>query len=232
MLQKLKDFLKQELNILSSLRFLDLYSFYSNLIKFKKKLRVLLNLKSHKSNPDLIAQEKYLNYKFWLKESLLRAYNLNLQNTKNQKNILDIGTGAGYFPFICNELNHIGFCLDVPENDLYNQMTDSLGLIKFKRNIKCFEPIKLNTDIRFDLITAYMICFNNHKQEDLWGGDEWRFFISDLQSNYLKKDGLIVLNFNEEEPGVYFSEELITFFNNKNYQIDGNTILISSSLTV
>ena len=77
-----------------------------------------------------------------------------------------------------------------------------------------------------------MICFNNHKQEDLWGGDEWRFFISDLQSNYLKKDGLIVLNFNEEEPGVYFSEELITFFNNKNYQIDGNTILISSSLTV
>ena len=75
-------------------------------------------------------------------------------------------------------------------------------------------------------------CFNNHKQEDLWGGDEWRFFISDLQSNYLKKDGLIVLNFNEEEPGVYFSEELITFFNNKNYQIDGNTILISSSLTV
>ena len=232
MLKKLKDFFRQELNIFLSLRFLDLYSFYFNLSRFKKKLRTLLKVKLGKSNSDPTAQEKYLNYKFWLKESLLRAYELNLQNTKNKKNILDIGTGAGYFPFICNELNHSGFCLDVPDNDLYDQLTDSLGLIKFKRYIKCFEPIKLKTDIRFDLITAYMICFNNHKQEDLWRSDEWRFFISDLQSNYLKRNGLIVLNFNEEEPDVYFSDELISFFNSENYQVDGNTVLIKSSLIV
>tara|TARA_Y100001970_G_C14254663_1_gene874359 strand:- start:3068 stop:3766 length:699 start_codon:yes stop_codon:yes gene_type:complete len=231
-LKKIKDFFRQVLNILLSLSFLDLYSFYFNFIKLKKKVGVLLNVKPEKINIDPTAQEKYLNYKFWLKESLLRAYKLNLHNTKNKKNILDIGTGAGYFPFICNELNHNGFCLDVSDNDLYNQMTDSLGLIKFERYIKCFEPINLNTDIRFDLITAYMICFNNHKQEDLWKSDEWRFFISDLESNYLKRNGLIVLNFNEEEPGVYFSDELITFFNNENYQIDGNTILIKSSVVV
>ena len=53
-----------------------------------------------------------------------------------------------------------------------------------------------------------------------------------LKSNYLKRNGLIVLNFNEEEPGVYFSDELITFFNSENYQVDGNTVLIKSSLTV
>ena len=34
-------------------------------------------------------------------------------------------------------------------------------------------------------------------------------FISDLQNNYLKKDGKILLNFNEESPGIYFSNELL-----------------------
>ena len=118
-----------------------------------------------------------------------------------KKTILDIGTGTGYFPFICNEFSHAGFCLDVPDNELYDQITDSLGLIKFKRYIKSFELLKLNTNERFDLVTAYMICFNNHKQENLWSNKEWEFFISDLQDNYLKKDGKILLNFNEESPG-------------------------------
>ena len=136
---------------------------------------------------------------------------------KNKKNILDIGTGAGYFPFICNELNHSGFCLDVPDNDLYDQLTDSLGLIKFKRYIKCFEPIKLKTDIRFDLITAYMICFNNHKQKDLWHVEEWDWFIKHLFTR-LQPDGEIFLSFNEESPNEpidkklsnYLSEHLVT----------------------
>ena len=64
---------------------------------------------------------------------------------------------------ICNEFSHVGFCLDVPDNELYDQITDSLGLIKFKRYINSFELLKLNTNERFEawLSSAYlgrMIC--------------------------------------------------------------------------
>jgi hypothetical protein len=30
---------------------------------------------------------------------------------------------------------------------------------------------------RFDVITAHQICFNGHKTENLWGVDEWDFFL-------------------------------------------------------
>jgi hypothetical protein len=229
--RRLKIFLRQEFNILTSLSFFDWFSFYLNSIKVRNKIRARLEIDYTKDNgsPDSTAQEKYLNYKFWSKESLLRAYKLDLHNSVNKKNILDIGTGAGYFPFICKELGHEGLCLDVPGNDLYDQITDSLSLIKFKRFIKCFEPLSLKIDERFDLITAYMICFNNHKQKDLWGCEQWKFFISDLQSNYLEESGEIVLDFNEEAPGFYFPDELISYFRKKNYKIKANTILIQNS---
>ena len=76
-----------------------------------------------------------------------------------------------------------------------------------------------------------MICFNNHKQENLWNNKEWEFFISDLQDNYLKKDGKILLNFNEESPGIYFSSELLGYFNRMNYVVEGNNILIENQTT-
>ena len=135
-----------------------------NLFRFNRKIKIRLKVRSKPYNSDLTAQEKYLNYKFWLKESLIRFYKLGLHRDE-KKTILDIGTGTGYFPFICNEFSHAGFCLDVPDNELYDQITDSLGLIKFKRYIKIFELLKLNTNERFDLVTAYMICFNNHKKK-------------------------------------------------------------------
>ncbi len=227
MFLSLKTFLRQELDVLSTVNFFELISFYLNLFRFNRKIRIRLKSRSKQHNPDLTAQEKYLNYRFWLKESLIRFYKLGLHCDK-KKTILDIGTGTGYFPFICNEFSHQGFCLDVPDNELYDQITDSLGLIKFKKYINSFEYLQLNTNERFDLITAYMICFNNHKEENLWSYEEWEFFISDLQNNYLKKDGKILLNFNEEYPGIYFSNELLGYFKGMNYAVDGNNILIEN----
>ncbi len=230
MYSRLKIFLRQELDVLFAVNFFDLISFHLNLFRCNRKIRTRLKTRSKSYNSDLIAQEKYLNYKFWLKESLIRFYKLGLHRDE-KKTILDIGTGTGYFPFICNEFSHVGFCLDVPDNELYDRITDSLGLIKFKRYINSFELLKLNTNERFDLVTAYMICFNNHKQENLWSNKEWEFFISDLQDNYLKKDGKILLNFNEESPGIYFSSELLGYFNGMNYVVEGNNILIENQTT-
>ena len=227
MLKRLKIFLRQELDVFMIVGLIDLISFHYNSFRFRQKIRVNLNAKSQEYNSDFVAQEKYLNYKFWLKESLIRIYKLKLHRTKD-KNILDIGTGAGYFPFLCNELSHKGYCLDVPDNDLYDQITDSLGLVKFKKYINRFEPLELETKERFDYITAFMICFNNHKQDDLWNKEEWNYFILDLQKNYLKKEGKILLNFNEESPGFYFTSELISYFKDKNYEVNGNNVLINN----
>jgi hypothetical protein len=46
-----------------------------------------------------------------------------------------------------------------------------------------------------DLITAFWICFNRHKQADEWGVDEWRFFVEDA-GRHLRPGGWLHLELN------------------------------------
>ena len=54
---------------------------------------------------------------------------LNLHKKKGL-NILDLGSGAGYFPYATNFLGHNSVALDMQENELYNLMKKLL-------NVKC-----------------------------------------------------------------------------------------------
>ena len=48
----------------------------------------------------------------------------------------------------------------------------------------------------FDLITAFWICFNRHRQPDEWGAAEWRYFVEDAIA-CLRPGGRLVLDLNE-----------------------------------
>lgn len=62
-----------------------------------------------------------------------------------------------------------------------------------------------------DVITAYAICFNNHKAADLWGVLEWEFFLDDVVT-HLAPDSSIWLQFNRELDGTFYTPELKKFF--------------------
>ena len=51
---------------------------------------------------------------------------------------------------------------------------------------------------RFDVVTAFAVCFNNHDQPDLWGPREWLSFLQDLATNQLTTGGRFMMKLNQE----------------------------------
>ena len=66
-----------------------------------------------------------------------------------------------------------------------------------------------------DLVTAYWICFNRHRQSDEWGATEWRFWVDDALT-YLRPSGVLHLELNEnpERYGslMWYDKETLDYF--------------------
>ena len=74
------------------------------------------------------------------------------------------------------------------------------------------------------MITGFAICFNGHATDTLWRKEEWDYFINDLKNNHLKKNGKIFLELNQEPNGLYYSQELLTFFKETGAIIKNNHV--------
>ncbi len=110
--------------------------------------------------------------------------------------ILDIGTGFGFFSYVCQRNGHIVDAIDiknVPEE--YNKSTEILKINKREFTIEKYTPIT-RFAYKFDLVNCTQICFNGHNTDDLWDVDEWMYFLNDLKDNFLTDDGCVRLGFN------------------------------------
>ena len=109
---------------------------------------------------------KYLDLERWIEINIRRIREIELDLTR-PKRVLDLGCGAGYFLHIAQLLGHEGLGLDLDDLPMFAEITRLLGV---RRVISRIEPLTPLPDLggRFDLITAFMICFNNHKQPNLW----------------------------------------------------------------
>ena len=165
---------------------------------------------------------KYLNIKIWLEKSLHNYYALDLHRSGPIK-ILDIGTGCGYFPFICNYYGHQSIALDLDEVPMYREITEFL---RIDRRIWKVNPYERLPDVgaKFNLVTAFLVCFNNHDTPDVWGTKEWAFFLNDLAKNQVVTKGRVFLLLNEETDGRYYDKRLLSFFNNNGAKVCSNMI--------
>jgi len=77
---------------------------------------------------------------------------------------------------------------------------------------------------RFDLVTAFSICFNGHKRANLWTSKEWAFFLNDLEKRFLRAGGEIFLGMNPEEDGSFYTPALKQFFIERGAQIDRSKV--------
>lgn len=114
--------------------------------------------------------------------------------------ILDIGTGFGFFPYICKQNFHTVQTIDIegvpPE---FQKSTSILGVPVTPFSIEKFKPI-VEFPYKFDVVNCLQICFNNHMTTDLWGTKEWSYFLVNLHDTILNDDGFVWLGFNFEEP--------------------------------
>lgn len=206
-----------------------LYSFLTDYSALKKQLAQDLApiVKRYMVDNPRISFQKYLDIDYWLFENMRRCYTLGLHIPGRKLKILDVGTGAAYFPFVCKYYGHDVEVVDVDDNEMYNEIVNTFGLIKYDQYIYSFSD--LTTDNRYDLITAFMICFNRHKQPDLWHIREWEYFLTSVHDNNLNPEGEVVLSFNAESAAEPVSRELLAYFSENNAEVSGSNVYLKSN---
>ena len=185
---------------------------------------VAICAKYRDANPDP-GYSKFLDIEFWMRQNLALFEQLDLHPSPRME-ILDLGCGAGYFLFLCNYFGHSSWGIDLDEVPMYNDLIDYLGIRRVTWRIESYKALP-TFPTRFDMVSALMICFNNHDSKDLWGPAEWHSLLFDLKSNCLKPEGRIVFQLNRERDGD-FGPGVIDYFKAIGARVNDNLIDIKS----
>ena len=167
---------------------------------------------------------KYLDLPRWIDINIRRVRDVEL-DLVSRKRILDLGCGAGYFAYIAQLLRHEVVGLDLDDLPMFGESTQMLGVERIIWRVRPFVPLPDLGD-KFDLVTAFMICFNNHKMPDLWGVPEWEFFLDDL-ARHLTPRGRIWLELNMEWDGTFYTPELGDYFESRGARIDNQKVIFN-----
>jgi SAM-dependent methyltransferase len=179
-------------------------------------------------NPgERVAWPKYVDASPWLKHAIRQARALHLDRTTG-KSILDLGSGAGYFLFTCKHLGHDGIGVDLPEPAYFGEMFDLLGLKRVIWRINAYEPLP-ELGCKFDLVTAFAICFNGHGSEEVWTPAEWEFLLRDLETRFLNPGGEIFLALNPEPYG-HFTPQLERYFRARGAWIERGQVKMKAAV--
>ena len=166
---------------------------------------------------------KYVDAPHRLELAIKQARFLQLDRQKTLR-ILDIGSGAGYFLFVCKRLGHSVMGLDLDWPPMYAEMFELLEMPRKIWRINPFEPLP-DLGRRFDLVTGFAVCFNSHGSNSIWGVKEWEFFLNDLRRNILSPSAKIYFELNPE-PWGYYTPELGEFFRKQGAAVAGKRIAI------
>jgi SAM-dependent methyltransferase len=191
-----------------------LKSDYSRVIK-SVDTDALINLRKKvgRHEPD-VTYIKYLDFEKFIPISLKRVYALGLHRAKPTR-ILDIGTGSGFFPLVCQSFGHTAAGIDVDHYKLFNDVIEILGVDRTVGSVSAYEPLPKFPQ-KFDLLTAFRVAFkmqkNEHGETWFWREKEWDFFLRDAASNLLTEHSRVLLDMNREKDGRFYTPELRRYF--------------------
>jgi SAM-dependent methyltransferase len=165
----------------------------------------------------------YEDAAYWIGVNVKRAQDLWLDRSPPLQ-ILDLGCGAGYFLYLCRLLGHEGLGFDQDEEPFFRGTTE---FFKVRRVIGRIEPQTPLPDLgkKFDLVTGHRVCFHRLARTENgewleWTPDDWKFFIKDIRTRFLKPKGRLLLEFNRRQDGSsFFTDELRAFFESQGARI-------------
>ena len=156
--------------------------------------------------------EKYLNFDKYVPFNVRLCHQIGLHKTRPLR-LLDIGCGGGLFMYCAKYYGHEPLGLDV-EDKLLGEMAEAFGVERRIGPVHAFQPVSIEG--RFDLISCIGTVFDwisspGSDDGKGWTPREWRFFLSDLRSRLLTKDGRVYLRLNRGEEakskGEYFYDD-------------------------
>jgi 2-polyprenyl-3-methyl-5-hydroxy-6-metoxy-1,4-benzoquinol methylase len=135
----------------------------------------------------------------------------------SKKKILDLGCGFGVFGLHAKSFGHEYAGLDMWDeanvnSHLFREVFEALHPEKKRIDERIEKFQKLNKiDQKYDIITAFQICFTLFNSEQAWDVSEWRFFLLDLDAHLLE-NGVILMAFSKPEKSQLFRSQSVESF--------------------
>ncbi len=165
---------------------------------------------------------KYLDADAWLDKNIRIVKDLGLVENP-PRDVLDLGCGGGFFLATCRALGSRVLGLDLDTDVVLNEMVALLRLRRVAWMIRPFVPLP-DLGRRFDLVTAFMICFNLPMNRPAWTAAEWDFLLDDLTAR-LRPRGRLVLSLNRQlDDDQLYSDDLRAFFESRGADIQGKRL--------
>lgn len=182
--------------------------------------------------------------KYWAVEKFLirdleRVRRLKLHQSQ-PKRILDLGSGMGYFLYLCRHFGHEVYGLDRhdPEDSfsvMFKQIMAALEIERTDWTIQPFQPLALpDAWPKMDVITAHQIQFNRQgrgdsasvvREDERWTIPEWDAFLKDLQENITSGSATVELRFNQPQSWDHpYSSSLEGYFQSKGADCQGRLV--------
>ncbi len=179
---------------------------------------------SERENMDDVFWTKYLDVDKWLTLNIRYAKELGLLD-KPPRSVLDVGCGGGFFLMVCRALGARVLGLDLDKDLVLNEMIRLFRLERVTWRVRAF--VKL-PDFRrkFDLITAFMICFNFPPRHPYWGARQWDFFLNDMTDRMLPA-GRLLLSLNKQPDGLEYDDALKAYFVSREGIVTGKRIVFT-----
>jgi SAM-dependent methyltransferase len=160
---------------------------------------------------------------YWVGVNVRRVQDLWLDRTPPLR-ILDLGSGPGYFLYICRLFGHEGLGLDTDENPLFRGTTELFNVPRVIARISPQTPLP-ELGKKFDLVTAHRVCFHRLERGPTgewqeWSPADWKFFIRDVRTRFLEPNGRFYLEFNPRpNSSSFFTPELRACFEEEGARI-------------
>ena len=165
---------------------------------------------------------KYLDADAWLAKNIRIVKDLGLVETP-PRDVLDLGCGGGFFLATCRALGSRVLGLDLDTDVVLNEMIALLKIRRLAWMIRPFVTLPVFGK-RFDLITAFMICFNLPMNRPAWTPAEWDFLLDDLAGS-LRPRGRLVLSLNRQlDDNALYSDALRAFFESRGALVEGKRL--------
>jgi SAM-dependent methyltransferase len=170
---------------------------------------------------------KYLDARKWLDRNIVYAKRFGWI-LDPPRDTLDLGCGAGYFLYIMRQLGSNVLGLDL-EDPIFNDILRVLQIERVPFRITRQEKLPDFGARKFDLITAWMICFNNYEQDDaIWGPQDWDYLLNDLTER-LTPNGRILFYFNSQHSRKIHAPEIWKYFESRADLLAGRLMIFTRS---
>ena len=171
---------------------------------------------------------RYLSLDSDMYREVFRAKKYLLDSTPSGR-MLDLGTGPGYFPFVCKQYGHDAIGVDI-EEPLFARLAD---IIETDRFVWPVTPQLAAPPFegRFNTVTAFQVAFDNivnRTDPAPWSTADWRLFFCNLIDRFVAEDGRIFMTgVRACTPSTaYYDEELVAFLKSINAKVVNGKITL------